>query len=1120
MSSSSGNWPVVPGMAYIVKLGDFTHVLQAADQLSSQHLNLAQLAVRNIDLARNLLIERGPFLLLERQLKMDEVITDTEEAIDRVIRLIEPSRVDKITRDTINIPDLWALRDEHKSAATFGRLRITHDRLKTVIHDLQNIEATAQLDDCNTRATTNVDETRRRESASDIVPIASPIDARNLITWKRSRRSHRHSHNNNSNVSSVSGMTTDDRDLNELASPVSLHRRSLGLPNDTPAGAQHEPGLTSASLLHPDFVPDHASEISADRLPVIPELEGGTVIQLGPVRPAAETSDQDKETGPGVGASTTIDTPVPFAEGTALMHAQNEESRSQENPPASTPTRAPSVTTSKANPRMQRETFDDMRRRHARESKQTMANGATPPQQKPPGMQPGVPINGRYFDGHQPQLPGRFHPLNVRSPAYQIASSHEPRRPDGIVPSKGLSQSADAHVSQGAANDRSTVAANMNSARPMTQTDEQARAETGMKPELSVRAGKSATYPTVQTQLSHPQGLSPAVGEGANRTNGDPPNQILSPSRTQASPQEQIQSPQTLQPDDSASRRPHLRDHQVMSIDPKLMRLPSILQAARSKRPRASVAPPYPVSDTSSDERNELHLPGDSQTSPTEDFLYRPITAPPSSGPVGENTLSLSRDLATREDLSHQRSMSDTIVPQINVTRAPTVPRKPLPYRGAPLPSREPSPADISRSNTPGRMRPESMFIQSQSDLHQLSRPVSGLPSPIPSEHDGSSVQARSRGNSMHSLQVQASSSSDNSSRRSSVSAEDTAVGSLPVQNRPPVINPLAMNPPMVTERQQSDYRSQVNIQPNPPAPVQVSQPDYRSPAFQQSRQFTDPGYNVYIGQISPSAAQSAPRFRDQDQSKSIPNNPLRSRTEPVLIPSSNGSNSELTKPRRSSEQGKTSFLRHQTAAMLARAQQAPKFQLPHAIGEQVTSPRGQPAPTPQPAARTSVEQQAAPRLVLTPQHPPSMTNSTSATNGSYSARIIQAVSGGRGAPPDQQANQQVAKDRDLFGQQMFRPATDKQPQPSAGPSTAASPERQHTQENPSKQPYDCRCEEEASPVVTSSGRTNGMIPEQSQDSSKLKPLENDNSMGPSRRPRKRSSWLIHQASRLSGQRH
>lgn len=266
-ASGSVQWPsITPEFVYVVKLGDFQHVLRCADQKSSDHLGRAQMAVSDIDTARTLLTERGPFLLAEKQQKMDDLICDTEEAINRVIKLLTPARVEQISDDSIriNTKNAWALNaDEPKSAATFSRLKGTHDKLKTVVHDLTNIKATAQLDNCEVRVRATVKPKDPGQSKEgDAVP-STPSDDANM-NWKQLRQLSKRT--NTTDASSVSRFSITDG-TSDVRSPVSNESTIQDFLSLAKAGS------SNGKAVIPLLTEPERGDTAKDKLPIIHELE-------------------------------------------------------------------------------------------------------------------------------------------------------------------------------------------------------------------------------------------------------------------------------------------------------------------------------------------------------------------------------------------------------------------------------------------------------------------------------------------------------------------------------------------------------------------------------------------------------------------------------------------------------------------------------------------------------------------------------------------------------------------------------------------------------------------------------------------------------------------------------
>lgn len=1066
MSTDSAQWPVVaPGFMYIVKMGDFTHILQPADQRSSEHLNLAQMAIRDINVARKLLNERGPFLLLDKQQKMDELISETEDAISRVIKILEPSRVEHISDQSIrfNTRDPWALRNEPKSAATFSRLHITHDALKTVVHDLNNIEATAQLDDCETRANPITDTAISHPvqppvgdiTASSSGPTGAAAapgitrslskDARSLITWKRSRRNNRQArhdpalHNIQSNTSSISETTTDDRDLNDVLSPVSPDARFANSPaGNMSSRPRRESTSTPVSLSHSESVPDQVSDTSG--LPVIHELEGGggpSIVPLGPVRLATPVTNGD------------VKQPVPLVQPQKALNnvtpsqVHDVESGSHQKAPAKlAPALRITPPTLKEPSRPNKKTFEEHRKR-GRESRRLSNSGLNDGQQMSLTEEHDRLLGDRQEvtqPVYQSDLPARFHSLKARSPAGRTNSGNViqagQKIADGGPYPVPNGQPTPLVSGSGAGRPLSIVS-------PIAQHQPRENQDFGHSIESSVWPPKPATYPPLQTQLRPPpRNITPGDGSPG------PSNQILSPSRTQLSPQEQIRSPDTEDSVDQTQLQPHERNPQIFAIDPELTKMPSILKPGRGRQETRS----RPISQASSRQRGELHFPENSLDDPVKAPLDRSTTAPPLLNAGTEASVAFLQFLPTRNELAHLRSMSETAVPQINVVRAPTVPRKPLTYCSSPSPARNVSPVNVSRIGTPISQQPQSEVTDPLSTMQQTAKTASGPPSPVHSDHPETLTAQRPCATSLHSLSVQASASS---STRSSISAEEPAARSVLLSDQPLTMpqNGLAMNPPEIPNRGRSAYQAQKLVQSDQPTQASMQILDYNSPAMRQAPHF-DPDHIRHLGPASMPHTETTSRFRDQDQAKIVPiSNHARSQTVPIvssatqvqvpearksppaiaqahkLLPSQQPRLVDVQSHLKSSpspqptDHSKSSFLHHQAARLESRQRSGPNPQpVNPSTLQQIPQPTQPPPPPPsQP-----------PRIVLTPMRLPDTSRAAPRVDINYTTGAVPKQSTDRSRIAAQQIQKQadtvIVKDQGLSDRQVLQPSPDKQP--------------------------------------------------------------------------------------------
>lgn len=755
-SETSAQWPVVaPGFMYIVKMGDYTHILQPADQKSSEHLNLAQVALRDINVARRLLDERGPFLLLDKQEKMNEMITDTESAINRVIGILKPARVEHISEQSIrfNTRSPWALQDDPKSAATFGRLQLTHNALKTVVHDLSNIESTVQLDNCSDRAEAAAAIPHGQPPILGTVQTSASKGANDLLTWKRSRRVNRQAQPNG--IYSGDGSTNPEHNGNDVFSPISPDESRTTM--SVLSGRLHRDSISEDSNLQPESAIDHASDASEDRLPVIHELEGGSsIVQLGPVRPPDTESNDMKYSTPKGKSKAFDDVKAEGDLATASDRADLVARISHRRRPSSPPALRVTPPTLKHNNRVKRETWGELRQRSETEKQPLESLPSNIVQPAPQSMGEKSSNNYHHLANNIVQRPERFHSLKAKLRL-------EPANGDVGFLNNGFVKGPPAHIQNESSLSKPYAPVSEESNTVSTQLNNEptrnARKFVGEN-ESSI---KSATYPPVKTQLLPPAEFGPSMSTTSGLS-----SHVLSPSRAQLSPLEQIESPDIPESDETPLS-PHERVHQIFQIDPELTRLPSLLKAARSRR---QIEPAF-VSKQDSENANELHLPNTALSAPIKEPPDRSLTAPPMSHVSVQEPRNLSHGIPSREDLTHLRSMSDTAVPQISTARGPIPPRKPLPYRSSPLPSREPSPHVVSRIATPVPEHAQSELVQPPANIPQSTKTTSGPPSPIQSDHPRNLIPQIPRALSTQNLAVQIpSSTSQASSRKSSISAE------------------------------------------------------------------------------------------------------------------------------------------------------------------------------------------------------------------------------------------------------------------------------------------------------------------------------------------------------------
>jgi len=1006
MSSDGSSFPpVTPDFVYIVKIGDFQHVLRPADLKSSNNLSLARHAVANIDMARNLLTERGPFLVSEKQQKMDELICDTEEAINRVVKLLQPARVEQVSEESIriNTKTAWALQDGPKSSATFGRLQITHDRLKTVLHDLKNIEATAQLDDCEVRASTIVSRPsssqsqQTQPSSPPREPTMQPQNPNNLLAWKRSR--HRQSRQTLvSDSSSTSGLASDDHPSADLRSSVSSPRNTLMGFVDGSVRQMQEQASNINSLLLPSKTRDDASDVSVGRLSVIHELEGASVITAVPegrasgmtsskADPTGHSSPPQEESHPSHSAKPSIDT---------------QEGKRSTAVESSAPT--PSSPSPKLAKGMKRESFADYRERNKREREYRQE-----PQIESPEPTSSAPMKlSTSLQQKSPAAnPERAFPRSSSQPA---TTAHQGA---SAILGKEQQISAIPSVTQAA-----TLVQETKSARPQREllqhsnlSDSEIEPTTIQKQTFhtSKSSARSSSLNTVPEDnpavASQFQTSGTQMSQHLRTTMAVQPEVILSPPLLRSSPwaPNPANATRETKPYLHGQSQSLTKSHEIFIIDPELTRLPSLLRAGQ--RARSKVSPPYPISEADSDHSGEDQISDLPRLRQTQSAIERPITAPPVPRPTARATHPPLQVIQTMDDPTHQRSFSDPVVPQINVIRAPTVPRKPVPYRTSMFVSGAAAEMCRAESNDQVAVRPQSEFISSASiSQHGLSGP----PSPLQSDNDQNLALPMPSSTSLHSLSVQGPSSLG-SSRRSSVSVEgqprsQPSQGAVPPS---PIPNPLAMHPTAARSPQASPYQAQSVVMHPSQQPWTASQPDYRSPAFQQSRHFVDPSHNMHLGPSEQPPPPPISRFRDSDQVGGVRHAPIRSRTEPI---ERHVLEQARSPPRRASEQDQVPPMKHDVRDQeLEQSYQARTPQHdPMYVGR---------------AQLVYVKQQPWPNQSIGLQPPldrSSITRTAPPADAEHDAKRLPVPNIGRGASLNHTTGRQNPNDKDLFGRQVW----------------------------------------------------------------------------------------------------
>lgn len=1013
-SDGSSLPPVTPDFVYIVKIGDYQHVLRPADLKSSNNLILARYAVANIDMARNLLTERGPFLVSEKQQKMDELICDAEEAINRVIKLLQPARVEQVSDESIriNTKTAWALQDEPRSSATFGRLQSTHDKLKTVLHDLEYIEATARLEDCEARASTIISRPtssqsqQRQPSSPPAEPVLQPQNTDNLVAWKRSRR--RQSRQTlSSESSSISGVASDDHPSAGLRSAVSSPGNTLaGLVGGSTRQLQDQ-ASNIESLLRQTELSDDASDVSIGRLSVIHELDGASTITTVPERCTLDTISRiagltGSSRSPKMGGyvSTNVESSFDTQKGTRLTAVHSPVPM----PSSSGCQQANSMSKPQPIKGMKRETFANYRERDKRERvsrQEPQAESLESTSSAPTRM------------STSPQLESAAAPESAlpRQSNVPAMATHQNKTPvvdkEQHFSATPLATNA-AALAQGRESAQTVGELSQHNVAVVSKTEPPAtrkQASQVTKLSTSLSSLKTVTGSAAAAAVKLPDAGAQKPQHLRNTISAE---SEAVPSSSQAHQPPQSSIPDTVNHDKELYQhrqsQPSAKTHEIFRIDPELTRLPSLLRAGHGAR--SKIPPPYPISETDSDLSGEDQVFELPKLRQVQSAIERPITAPPVPRPTARATHSPLQVIHPMDDHIHQRSFSDPVVPRINVTRAPTIPRKPLPYRnGASLSG--PSPEFCrAEGNERVAVRPQSESIASVSVSQHG---TSGPPSPLQSDNGQNLALPMPSSASIHSLSVLERSSLE-SSRRSSVSveAQPQLQPSYGAVQRSPIPNPLAMHPTANSSPQAPAYQAQSAMIYPSQQEWTAWQPDYRSPAFQKSRHFIDPGHNMHLGPSEQPPPPPISRFRDSDQMGDVRHAPARSQTEPI-------EHHPLEQPparaRRASEQDQVPSINNiiHSGELLQ----------PH----QATNPLHDP-PYLGRAQLVYIKQQPGPNYGAGSQPPSdqsSITRTAPPMGTEHNGKRLSVPDIGRGANFNHTAGRQSMNDRDLFGRQVWQ---------------------------------------------------------------------------------------------------
>ena len=170
---------IVAGLNTTIRLFEVSHQLQAVDEQARDLLITTQHIDRNINEARRLSRLKANFLSHHEKTWIDGTVLDTENALREIATLIEPARVDRTTKDSINLRHrlLWVFRESPKVQHKHQKLLVCHQSLMTVIHCLHGKNeggGTSRVD---------IVATMHQQSPPPYHP-----DMALLFEWRKSRR--------------------------------------------------------------------------------------------------------------------------------------------------------------------------------------------------------------------------------------------------------------------------------------------------------------------------------------------------------------------------------------------------------------------------------------------------------------------------------------------------------------------------------------------------------------------------------------------------------------------------------------------------------------------------------------------------------------------------------------------------------------------------------------------------------------------------------------------------------------------------------------------------------------------------------------------------------------------
>lgn len=176
--------PISSGIIATIKILEVTYALRAVTDQTVALLNTTKHVERNIREAKRLFALHSSLLTPQEHSWIIRSITDTEDAVGEVAKLIEPARVNIQADRGVGIKNraVWVFRDNLKAGEKMALLNVTHQTLGTVISAL-HAKAMAAPD-------RSVGENHDHEARNAICDVSPPsYEWSEFIAWQRRRNS-------------------------------------------------------------------------------------------------------------------------------------------------------------------------------------------------------------------------------------------------------------------------------------------------------------------------------------------------------------------------------------------------------------------------------------------------------------------------------------------------------------------------------------------------------------------------------------------------------------------------------------------------------------------------------------------------------------------------------------------------------------------------------------------------------------------------------------------------------------------------------------------------------------------------------------------------------------------